>query len=146
LRATVAAILMAAALSGCAGRGPCDPIQPRLLPDGSAPGDPTVELGGDGVVVVTWGSSDSQRVTERIVRPDAAGREACPPNEVPLELGCFPLDDQTTVGDRPAVFMATDARPTSAVTMAFVEGPCVYEITVGPGYSTEQVKAYAAGF
>jgi hypothetical protein len=143
--AAAVAILLAAALSGCAGRGACDPIQPRLLPDGSLPGDPTVEIDGDGVVVVTWASSDGQRVTERIVRPDAAGRAACPPNEVPLEMGCFRPDEQTTVGDRPAVFMAADAGLTSAVTMAFVEGPCVCEITVGPGYSHEQVKAYAAG-
>jgi hypothetical protein len=104
-----------------------------------------VEIDDAGVVVVTWASNDAQRVTERIVRPDAAGRAACPPGEVPLELGCFPLDKETTVGDRPAVFMAADAGPTSAVTMAFVEGLCVYEITVGPGYSHEQVKAYAAG-
>ena len=140
----VALGLALAATAGCGSPIGCPPIVPSRLPDGSLPGPAAQEL-ESGVATYQWGAGIG-RVSERVRPAGHPDLASCGPGEAPALGGCIETTEQTMVREHPSVFFADGDPPRFPLTMVFVDRGCVYEVTVGPGLTMEQVTVYAAQF
>lgn len=110
----------------------CEPVAPRALPSGAAPGDPTITVGGH-QTWATWGSGTPDQVVQVV----GSWMYAAPPNSGP--------GSAVTVRGHPGrvVAMGSIDGPWA---IAWEESGCRYEVQLAPGVTMTDAIDYAARY
>ena len=111
----------------------CQPLAPRSLPSGAAPGAPrTVQV--EGRWQVTWSAGDE----EVIQALDIAGAEG---SQLDADDGL-----EAAVRGQAARVVAIGDPPISQIAIQWSVGPCSYTTWIGPGLTLEEAIAYAGRY
>lgn len=125
----------------------CKPIEPRELPDGSAPGEPE-DLGYDGQHV-SWGKGDAEvRQATGLAALELLGDRQLAQAEYSLQHASQLVPEYVVdVDGNPRVLTPLDEPPTEGeMTITLSHDGCTYVNWVDPGVELEEARDYAKRF